>query len=162
MENKVWNQSQMRIMPSSELSRPQKIRINLKIAKLKGANVIALPPSSPVLEQKIKRTHYVSFLWKRTDQQSPPITDLDPCQHGWERKCDNLTIRWFDGDQLPMDVCQAIDADTLKRSKWDQCQWRLNWTIILWWVWLWDWVWVVPGSSKMWRKRVDINREYIH
>ena len=70
--------------------------------------------SSSVLEQKIKRTHYVSLLWKGADQQSPSTPDLDPCQHGWERKHEHLTIRWFDGDQLPMDICQVIDADTLR------------------------------------------------
>ena len=113
MENKSESSLWCTYMPSSEQSMLKLIRIN-HLLNWKVLMPLCYPPSSPVLEQKIKRTHYVSLLWKGIDQQSPAITDLDPCQHGLECKCDNLTIRWFDGDQLPMDVCQAIDADTLR------------------------------------------------
>ena len=61
------------------------------LEKLRGANSSVLPPSHPVLVKKVRRTNYVSYMWKKaTDQYLP---DLNPIDHGWEMRGGHLALQ---------------------------------------------------------------------
>lgn len=65
--------------------------------KLRGADSSVLPPSRPVLVEKVRRTNYVAYMWKKaTDQYLP---DLNPTDHGWEMREGRLTLQWFKGSK---------------------------------------------------------------
>ena len=77
------------------------------LARIKGADASVLPPCGPVLQQKIKRANYVTYIWKHASEQF--ILELDPCNHGWSLVNDEFTVNWFDGLQIPSDIGDAID-----------------------------------------------------
>jgi len=57
-----------------------------------------------VLVEKVRRSNYVSYLWKKaTDQYFP---DLNTMNHGWEMK-----LQWFKGTKIPGDILQALDTE---------------------------------------------------
>ena len=58
-----------------------------------------LPPCSKVLKEKIKRTSYVSRIWK-----SSTIVDTennDALHYGWNLDGEGFQISWFDGTSAP-------------------------------------------------------------
>ena len=57
-----------------------------------------------MLVEKVRRSSYVSYFWKKaTDQYLP---DLNPMDHGWEMK-----LQWFKGAKILGDILQALDTE---------------------------------------------------
>ena len=82
--------------------------------KLRGAHSSVLPPSHPVLVKKVRRTNYVSYMWKKaTDQYLP---DLNPTDHGWEMTEGHIALQWFKGAQIPDDISQVLDTETFTQD----------------------------------------------
>jgi len=73
-----------------------------------------LLPPRPVLVEKVRRSNYISYLWKKaTDQYLP---DLNPMDHGWEMKEGHLALQSFNGAQIPDDILQALDTETFTQD----------------------------------------------
>ena len=77
------------------------------LAKIKGADASLLPPSKPVLHQKLLRTNLVAYVWKNADRTVP--LEMDPAECGWVLQNNSFRLKWFDGDQIPDNVGKAID-----------------------------------------------------
>ena len=60
-----------------------------------------------MLQQKIKRANYVTYIWKHASEHF--ILELDPCNHGWSLVNDEFTVNWFEGLQIPSDIGDTID-----------------------------------------------------
>ena len=65
-------------------------------------------PCSSVLLQKIKRSNLVTAMWKNAIT-SDSYTWC-PEENGWVLAESRYAIKWFDGLQVPRDVCNNIDA----------------------------------------------------
>jgi len=68
--------------------------------KCKGIDPTMLPPSKPALLQKIKRSNFVSRLWKQANCRNPN-DGLDPTEHGWYAENGRYCMKWFEGETLP-------------------------------------------------------------
>ena len=77
------------------------------LAKVKGADSSTLPPSKSVLAEKVKRTNYVTMIWKNADKANP-YPEISPTQSGWILDDGQYRILWFEGDQMPKDVAQNV------------------------------------------------------
>ena len=82
--------------------------------KLPDADSSALPPSHPVLVEKVRRSNYVSYLWKKTTDEY--LLDLNPTDYGWEMKEGHLALQWFKGAQIPDDILQALYTETFTQD----------------------------------------------
>ncbi len=74
------------------------------LQKLKRANPSTLPPCQTVLMNKIKRTNYVSYIWKHAHQADPLPPNSTPETNGWQETEGKYTIKWFLGEQMPEDI----------------------------------------------------------
>jgi len=67
-----------------------------------------------VLVEKVRRSNYVSYLWKKTTDEY--LHDLNPLDHGWEMKEGHLALQWFKGAQRLDDILQALDTKTFTQD----------------------------------------------
>ena len=80
---------------------------NDPLERIKGADPSLLPPSKPVLLQKIRRTNYVASIWKNA-RLSEPAT-FEPTGNGWVLLDGQYAIHWYDGEQMPRDIAMHVD-----------------------------------------------------
>ena len=78
------------------------------LEKIMGADASMLPPCMKVLEQKVKRANYISYMWKHAHLANP-TKDLNPCESGWLLVDDRYALKWFEGEQIPQNVAVSID-----------------------------------------------------
>ncbi|MCG7875152.1 MAG: hypothetical protein N0C90_02335 [Candidatus Thiodiazotropha endolucinida] len=93
------------------------------LAKIKGADASLLPPSKPVLHQKILRTNFVAYVWKNADKSVPQ--ELNPTECGWISKDGRYRIKWFDGEQIPDNVGRVIDETSGDEESDDEYRYSL-------------------------------------
>ena len=61
--------------------------------------------------QKIKRTNYVSVLWKNAHLQDPlSMCNVDATTCGWKLNDGKYEFVWFEGDQMPPNISENIDS----------------------------------------------------
>ena len=61
------------------------------------------------LLQKIRRTNFITSIWKHA-----LVNDIDvgdPLNNGWQLKDNRYMINWYDGQQVPENVCSHINQD---------------------------------------------------
>ena len=75
--------------------------------KIKGTNPSSLPPCSSVLLQKIKRSNFVTSIWKNA--LSPKPMQYRPIENGWFLENESYAIKWYEGQPVPADLCSHID-----------------------------------------------------
>ena len=54
---------------------------NDPLEKIKGVNPSSMPPCKPVLQNKVLRANYVSYIWRRAHLPNPQ--DIKPERQGW-------------------------------------------------------------------------------
>jgi len=77
--------------------------------KIKGTDPSNLPPCRSVLLEKLKRTNLVVSVWKTAIISHS--CSWDPQENGWILKDGHYALKWFEGRQVPEDVCNHIDDD---------------------------------------------------
>ena len=88
---------------------------NEPLTKIKGTDPSHLPPCHEVLLQKICRTNYVSYIWKHA---VIGISDIPSAENfGWLLENGSYTMKWYDGRQVPENVCIAINAHDLEEEE---------------------------------------------
>lgn len=75
-------------------------RISEPLKKLKSADSTQFPPSYPALQEKVKRTNYVTKIWNNAHLPDPSC-GLEPTKCGWELKDGIMEIVWFESQQMP-------------------------------------------------------------
>ena len=78
-------------------------------SKLKRSDPALLPPCKTELVQKIKRTNYVASVWRNADTSNP--VKFSAHSNGWILLDGKYRLNWFDGDQIPAEICRHIDDD---------------------------------------------------
>ena len=81
-------------------------KLNYPLEKIKGVNSNSMPLCSSTVLNKIRRANYVAYIWKNADLPRPCTTST--AGHGWDIINGQCTIKWFDCDQVPGDVCKII------------------------------------------------------
>ena len=106
---KVSNLGEARYAIFSEKYAPK--RGSDPLAKIKGADASTLPPSRPVLAQKLNRTNFVTMIWRNAHLQDPISDSINPTQSGWKLTDGKYQMVWFVGDQMPKDIAEHITAN---------------------------------------------------
>ena len=75
--------------------------------KIKGTDPSNLPPCKSVLMEKLRRANLVSGMWKNAI--TPNSYTWSPEVHGRSLQEDRYVMKWFEGRQVPEDVCKHID-----------------------------------------------------
>lgn len=75
--------------------------------RLTGIDQSMLPPSEPVLNQKILRSNYVAFIWKHANTAEP--VPCNPIISGWIEQNGQFRPKWFDGLQFPDNINDKLD-----------------------------------------------------
>ena len=83
---------------------------NDPLDKIKGINPSSMPPCHSVLINKIRRTNYVTTLWKKA--RLPRPCELKAEDHGWKLNASVYRINWFDSEQLPQNIIEILNDDT--------------------------------------------------
>ena len=84
------------------------------VKQMKSVDSTSLPPCKNVLTQKIKRTAYITQIW-RNATLGCHFFDL-PTSSGWILKEGSYRIHWFDGDVAPR-VIDVVQDDTIEDGK---------------------------------------------
>ena len=84
------------------------------LGKIKSSDPCCLPPCRTVLEEKLKRTNYVTSEWKNARKVKQ--VEFGPVGHGWRVNADNrLEMVWFKSPQMPgklsLDDLESDDTD---------------------------------------------------
>lgn len=74
--------------------------------KTKNFDASALPPCKSELENQLRRTAYISSIWRNAHLQHP--THLEPTDCGWHEVDGKYQINWFEGEQLPKFVNEVV------------------------------------------------------
>ena len=74
------------------------------LESLKSSEPSCLPPCKKVLLEKIKRSNYVTMMWKNAIAATP--IDMEPQDHGWTLSDDKQTLSmfWFLGSSCPIQL----------------------------------------------------------
>ena len=81
------------------------------LLKITGMNPsIIMPPCHNMLANKVKRANFVSAMWKKACTPQPVI--VSPVDNGWILQDDTYIVKWYDGDQVPRALSNAIVHDT--------------------------------------------------
>ena len=79
-------------------------------AKIKKFDACSLPLCKDALSEKIKRTNYVTSIWKRGNQRVAAI--YDPEESGWNEVDGKYRMTWFSGSQMPQTIeCALAEAN---------------------------------------------------
>ena len=88
---------------------------------MKGTNPSLFPPCGPVILQKIARVNYVTYIWKHAHEKHPN-EDFNPEESGWKLSDGHYTINWYDGKEIPNDICLHLDEEnTMSESDIHSC-----------------------------------------
>ena len=97
-----------------------RLEIFLKMDKPKiGKNPIScakkmdgssLPPCSPVILQKLRRTNYVCSVWLNAHKASPPNSLPNEC--GWVVQDDCYILKWYHAEASPTTVKDICHDDS--------------------------------------------------
>lgn len=84
------------------------------LGKIKSSDPCCLPPCRAVLDEKLKRTNYVAFIWKNARKAQPG--EFGPVGHGWRVNADSrLEMVWFEGPQMP----ESLSLEDLESDETD-------------------------------------------
>ena len=79
------------------------------LAAIKSIEPTLFPPCQSVLIGHIKRSFYISTLYKNASLPDPSC-GLNPLDYGWDMDAPGtLMIRWFEGDQVPGEVEDLVN-----------------------------------------------------
>ena len=81
------------------------------LEKIKEADSSSSPPCQAVLLQKIKRSNFVASVYKGAIRAIPTLQK--PEDNGWNLQNGSYILHWFDGKQVPDNVCSHIDDNAI-------------------------------------------------
>lgn len=87
------------------------LRICNPLSKLRSVDPTLLPPPKAALEQKVKRSNAVAWMWKRANL-SNPLEDIDPTCHGWNLENGKYQVKWYEGSMSPEFIIPPENEDT--------------------------------------------------
>lgn len=90
-----------------KLTAPNKKKSILQ--KIRNVEATMLPPCKSVLDLKIKRTHYVSFIWRNACAQCP-AENMKPEEYGWHTMERRLVPQWDTQNHVP-DMLEEEEID---------------------------------------------------
>ncbi len=73
----------------------------MPLERVKKVDGSCLPPCSNAMKEKIKRSNYVAYIWKRANQMSPMPNDISPEDAGWQSLDTGYDIHWYTCNQMP-------------------------------------------------------------
>lgn len=79
--------------------------------KLKNFDASYLPPCKVELYQQMLRTQYITSIWRNAHLKFPSC--LIPEGNGWVEVNGRYYFHWFDGDQFPQSVFDAVATHSL-------------------------------------------------
>lgn len=94
------------------------------LGKIKGADATLLPPSKPVLHQKLLRTNLVSYIWRHAHKAVP--LELDPTENGWLEDDGYFKLKWFSGPQLPTDIERVLSESVDEPDDTDEVELEID------------------------------------
>ena len=109
MEKKLNSVDEVRYIMFHDKYKPKYEKRSLQ--RIKGFNAGGLPPCQSVLKQKIRCSNYIASIWKNANKPVP--TKLKPEDSGWRFQDGIYTFQWFEGDQIPKDICCTIGNDKI-------------------------------------------------
>ncbi|XP_049316764.1 uncharacterized protein LOC125779446 [Bactrocera dorsalis] len=68
----------------------------------------SLPPCKSELFQQFRRANYISSIWNNAHKKIPSIHE--PANNGWVQVNSQYNFKWFEGDQLPNFVSDALQT----------------------------------------------------
>ena len=80
------------------------------LSKIKGTNPSNMPPCKNVLEFKMKRSNFITYLWKRASLPHP-INEVDPTEHGWKLVNGKYELEWFTCEQVPGSITDILATE---------------------------------------------------
>ena len=80
------------------------------LANIKRVDCALLPPCHDTLEMKVKRTQFVTLMWKRAVTPYPG-DGLSPIDYGWHLSDNLLKPTWFKGPVFPSCLFQNESSD---------------------------------------------------
>ncbi len=81
------------------------------LEKIKFSDPCCLPPCRAVLEENVKQTNHVAYIWKNARSAEP--VGFGPIGHGWKVDDNNrLAMVWFECPQVPRNLSvDDLDLD---------------------------------------------------
>ncbi|CAH2089048.1 unnamed protein product [Euphydryas editha] len=74
--------------------------------KIKNVDGSSMPPCQSELMQQFLRASFIANIWRNAHRQIP--TELSPTDYGWKLVNEKYEFDWFESDQLPEIVQDAI------------------------------------------------------
>ena len=91
----------------------------------------SLPPCSPVILQKLRRTNYVCSVWLNAHNSSPPKCLPSECVWVVQDVC--YRLKWYDGEASPTTVEDICHDDSemvwwrgITNNSWRYLSWRFR------------------------------------
>ena len=82
--------------------------------KIKKVEASSLPPCFSTLLEKIRRSNYVAYMWKRANLSDPRLPD--PEESGWVKKDSKYQLNWYTGNQLPSNLQANLEENGLQQE----------------------------------------------
>ena len=85
------------------------------LENIKGMEPGMLPPYQDVLNQKMKRCNFVSYMWKHAHLKDP-MKDIQARDHGYKEENEIISIKCYVGSQLPSNIAGTIAAENIENT----------------------------------------------
>ena len=84
---------------------------NQPFEKIKKVDASSLPPCLNTLVEKINRSNYIAYMWKRANHSDPHTPDPEEC--GWIKIESKYQLNWYVGNQIPDNLQSTVEEDGL-------------------------------------------------
>lgn len=74
--------------------------------KMMSIDACAFSPCLKELQQQVLRSMYISSIWMNADKSKP--TDLNLYEYGWCLENDQISCKWYEGDEMPATVFDIV------------------------------------------------------
>ena len=74
-----------------------------------------LPPCQDVLNQKMKKCYFVSYMWKHAHLKDP-MKDIQAKDHGYQEENGTISIKWYVGSHMPSNLAGTIEVDNIENT----------------------------------------------
>ena len=85
------------------------------LENIKGIEPSMLPPCQDVLNQKMKRCNFVSYMWKHAHLKDP-MKDIQAKDHGYQEENGTISIKWYVGSHMPSNLAGTIEVDNIENT----------------------------------------------
>ena len=86
------------------------------MSRIKKTDCSLLPPTKVTLEEKIKRTSYISQVWRKAVLPNP-TEGIIPENFGWSLEDGKYKFVWYKGHSVPPNVLFNHDSEDLSSNE---------------------------------------------